>query len=83
MNKIVAAAALAVASIPAAPAIAQDAAPADAVAATTAEELPCELHVWPTQNYLGFNSGLLSGFGLIGAVADIAAHDGRVKTVKD
>lgn len=43
----------------------------------------CELHVWPTENYLGINTGLLSGFGLVGAVADIAAHDGRVKTVKD
>jgi hypothetical protein len=43
----------------------------------------CELHVWPTENYLGFNSGLLSGFGLIGAVADQAAHQGRVKSVKE
>ena len=43
----------------------------------------CELHVWPTENYIGINTGLLSGFGLVGAVADIAAHDGRVKTVKD
>lgn len=43
----------------------------------------CELHVWPTENYIGINTGLLSGFGLIGALADVAAHDGRVKTVKD
>lgn len=43
----------------------------------------CELHVWPTENYIGINTGLLSGFGLVGAVADVAAHDGRVKTVKD
>jgi hypothetical protein len=60
----------------AAPAAAQDAAPA-------AGEAPCELHVWPTENYLGINTGLLSGFGLVGAIADVAAHDGRVKTVKD
>jgi hypothetical protein len=43
----------------------------------------CELHVWPTENYIGIQMGLLSGFGVVGAVADIAAHDGRVKTVKD
>jgi len=43
----------------------------------------CELHVWPTDNYLGMNTGLLSGFGLVGAVADVEAHKGRVQTVKD
>jgi hypothetical protein len=43
----------------------------------------CELHVWPTENYIGIQMGLLSGFGALGAVADMAAHDGRVKTVKD
>ena len=43
----------------------------------------CELHVWPTENYLGLNTGLLSGFGIVGAVADLSAHEGRVKTVKD
>jgi len=43
----------------------------------------CELHVWPTENYIGINTGLLSGFGIVGALADTAAHDGRVKTVKD
>lgn len=58
------------------PAAAQDAASAAAPAA-------CELHVWPTENYLGIQTGLLSGFGALGAVADIAAHDGRVRTVKD
>lgn len=55
----------------------------DAVASVSAAEAPCELHVWPTNNYLGFNSGLLSGFGVVGALADAAAHDGKVKTVKD
>jgi hypothetical protein len=49
----------------------------------TAPAAKCELHVWPTENYIGINTGLLSGFGALGAVADIAAHDGRVKTVKD
>lgn len=62
------------------PAQAQDAAP---VAPAAAPARACELHVWPTENYIGINTGLLSGFGLVGAVADIAAHDGRVKTVKD
>lgn len=48
-----------------------------------ADAQQCELHIWPSENYIGINTGLLSGFGPIGAVADIAAHDGRVKTVKD
>jgi hypothetical protein len=52
-------------------------------AATVATDAKCELHVWPTENYIGLNSGLLSGFGPLGAVADLAAHDGRVKTVKE
>jgi len=43
----------------------------------------CELHVWPTENYVGMNSGLLSGFGALGAIADIEAHKNRVQTVKD
>ena len=43
----------------------------------------CELHVWPTENYIGINMGLLSGFGIVGAVADVEAHKGRVQTVKD
>jgi hypothetical protein len=73
------AAALAAGVFAAAPAHAQEAAPA----ATAPDPAPCELHVWPTYNYLGFNSGLLSGFGIVGALADAAAHDGKVKTVKD
>lgn len=78
-NLIVAAAS---AAVFAAPAAAQntagaEAAPAEAQAAT------CELHIWPTENYLGINTGLLSGFGVVGALADMAAHEGKVKTVKD
>lgn len=53
---------------------------AAAKADSTAE---CELHVWPTENYLGVNTGLLSGFGIVGALADHAAHKDRVKTTKD
>jgi hypothetical protein len=54
-----------------------------APATSSASPEQCELHVWPTQNYIGINTGLLSGFGPVGALADVAAHDGRVKTVKD
>ena len=43
----------------------------------------CELHVWPTQNYIGINTGLLSGFGLVGALVDVGVHGDRVATVKD
>ncbi len=43
----------------------------------------CELHVWPTENYIGINTGLLSGLGIVGALADQAAHKNRVATVKD
>ena len=64
------------------PAQAQESAPEAAAPAAT-DAAACELHVWPTHNYLGFNSGLLSGFGPIGAVADMAAHEGKVKTVKE
>jgi len=54
---------------------------ASAVAAV--EDGGCELHVWPTDNYIGLNTGLLSGFGVVGALADMGAHAGRVQTVKD
>lgn len=57
---------------------AQEAAPAPAEPAVQSE---CELHVFPTENYIGFNSGLLSGFGLVGAIADEAAHKDRVASV--
>lgn len=86
--KLLSAAAFAVALSVVAPASAQDAAapaPAPAAGAPAAADaaLPCELHVWPTHNYLGFNSGLLSGFGVVGVLADSAAHKDRVTTVKD
>ena len=70
------------------PVLAQDVA-ADVVSAPAetpklaADGTQCELHVWPTENYLGVNMGLLSGFGPVGAVADMAAHKNRVQTVKD
>ncbi|MEZ5680709.1 MAG: hypothetical protein R3E14_05370 [Erythrobacter sp.] len=43
----------------------------------------CELHVWPTENYLGVKMGLFSGFGIVGALADQAGHAKGVRTVKD
>lgn len=52
-------------------------------AASPAAGAGCELHVWPTENYVGMNSGLLSGFAVLGALADQAAHKNRVQTVKD
>ena len=85
-------AALAQASDPLPAGDAPEAVDAVAISDATTQSLPlaappaepvCELHVWPTVNYLGFNSGLLSGFGAIGAVADMEAHKGRVATVKE
>jgi hypothetical protein len=74
-------------ALAAAPALAQDApatAPIAAEQTSTAAPSPrCELHVWPTHNYLGVNMGLLSGFGMVGAVADMAVHENKVKTVKE
>ncbi|MEO9635996.1 MAG: hypothetical protein ABJF89_12370 [Parasphingorhabdus sp.] len=43
----------------------------------------CELHVWPTENYIGINMGLLSGFGVVGVLADQEVNKGKVATVKD
>lgn len=52
--------------------------------ATAAPAAPaCELHVWPSETYIGINMGLLSGLGPIGAVADVEAHKDRVASVKD
>lgn len=83
--KLLSAAASAVALFAVVPVSAQEAPATTATAAATTADaaLPCELHVWPTHNYLGMNSGLLSGFGPIGAVADMGAHKNRVATVKD
>lgn len=63
-------------------AIAQDQAMPPAVA--PAPDAPgCELHVFPTENYIGFNSGLLSGFGPVGAVVDQETHKNKVATITD
>jgi hypothetical protein len=81
-RRLISAAAFAAAIVIASPAAAQGAGDA-ATHSSSAGGTGCELHVWPTQNYLGLNTGLLSGFGVVGALADMAAHDGRVKNVKD
>lgn len=72
------------------PAAAQDAIPAEtAQAATAAHTLPapvpvataplpaCELHVFPTLEGQALTTSLLSGFGVVGAIADAAAHKNR------
>lgn len=59
------------------------AASAQAQAGAPAASGECELHIWPTENYIGVNTGLLSGFGIVGVLADTSAHKGRVATVKD
>lgn len=61
-------------------AMAQDQTAATPVAPAS-DAQSCELHVFPTENYIGFNSGLLSGFGIVGMVADQAAHKDKVATV--
>ncbi len=58
-----------------------DAPPAAAEEAMPAK--PCELHIWPTENYLGIKMGLLSGFGAIGALIDQEGNKGKVTTIKD
>ena len=78
------AAALVVAITTASPAIAQDAIiPAAETPKLAADGTQCELHIWPTHNYLGINMGLLSGFGIVGVLADQAVHEDKVQTVKD
>ena len=54
--------ALAAAALPVAPAFAQG---------------NCELHVWPAERMQSMTTGLLSGFGAIGAAVDSASHAGR------
>ena len=52
-------------------------------AAPPAPASECELHVWPTHNYLGLNTGLLMGFGAVGGLIEGAAQEGRTRTLKD
>lgn len=43
----------------------------------------CELHVFPSPEGEAQTTGWLSGFGIIGAVADAAANDGKNKSESD
>lgn len=61
----------------------ETAADQDKITNTIDVDARCELHVWPTENYLGVKMGLLSGFGAIGAAIDHAGHRSGVQTVKD
>lgn len=61
---------------------AQDAAPAPAPVAAEAAPAPaplpaCELHVFPTLEGQAMTTGWLSGFGVIGSIADASANKDR------
>ena len=43
----------------------------------------CELHFFPAKNFIAMSSGMLSGFGVVGALADAEGHKDRVRTVKE
>jgi hypothetical protein len=58
-------------------AIAAAAPAAAAFAQPTAAPEGCELHLWPAERMSSTTTGLLSGFGVAGAIADTAAHAGR------
>ena len=69
--------AIAAFSISTSAAMAQDAeTPADGAKATP-EEINCELHVFPTLEGQAQTTGLLSGFGIVGAIADAAKNKDR------
>ncbi|HEV2816742.1 MAG TPA: hypothetical protein VGW40_05925 [Allosphingosinicella sp.] len=67
--------AVALCALPAAAAFAQDAPAGPPAAAPT-----CELHLWPAERMMSRTSGLLGGMGVIGALADTAAHANRDAT---
>lgn len=58
------------------------AAAAQAQDAPIAPPAECELHVWTSKAYDGMQTGLLVGFGAIGAIANIEANKGKIKDVK-
>jgi hypothetical protein len=71
------AATLAIALAPAAAAFGQDA-PAPAAAAQP--DTACELHVWPAERFNAMTTGWLSGFGVVGAVAEGAGNADKNKS---
>lgn len=66
------------AAVLASPALAQteEAAAAPAAASATSE---CELHIWPAERFNAMTTGWLSGFGVVGAVADAAGNADKNK----
>src|SRR4051812_10815709 len=72
------AAAIAVAFAATTAALAQDAAAPTPAAAPP--ETQCELHVWPAERFQAITTGWLSGFGVVGAVADAAGNADKNKT---
>lgn len=65
---------------PAAAQAAETTAAAAQPATTAAPETQCELHVWPAERFSSMTTGLLSGFGALGALADASAHANRDKS---
>ncbi len=52
-------------------------APLAAQDAASGTETKCELHVYPTLEGEAMTTGLLAGFGIVGAIADAAANKNR------
>ncbi len=51
--------------------------PAAVAPAAISEAAPapqCELHIWPAERFQAVTTGWLSGFGVVGALADSAGH---------
>ena len=59
---------------------AQAAAPAPVAAPAAVDPTMCELHVWPAERFMAQTSGWLSGFGIVGALADSSAHANKDKS---
>jgi hypothetical protein len=47
---------------------------AQAAAPVAAAPNGCELHIWPAERMNAVTTGWLAGFGVLGAIADSAAH---------
>ena len=56
------------------PAVVAEPAPTVVAPVAVAETPQCELHVWPAERFQAMTTGWLTGFGVVGAVADSAAH---------
>lgn len=59
------------------PPVVQQAAPVPLQTPAAVPALDCELHVFPTLEGQALTTGMLSGFGIIGAIADAAANKDR------